>query len=112
MTASGHPADLRRWAARIDAAPSVARRAAGGSVRVATYLPGERIDGLREVDGRLHVHVVMRSGVTAAEVRRDVQAAVAEDWSPDDIHVAIDDIDVVVGDRPAGRRPAAGTIPT
>jgi len=110
VTAPDRAADLRRWAARIDAAPSVARRAGGGATPVATYLPGERIDGLREADGRLHVHVVMRSDSTAAEVCRDVHAAVADDWPPTNIHVAIDDIDVVDGGGPSGRDPTTSII--
>ena len=112
MTDSGHATALRRWAARIDAAPSVARRAGGGAVRVASYLPGERIDGLREEDGRLHVHVVMRSDSTSADVWRDVHGALADDWSPHNIHVSIDDIDVTDGGGSAGRQPTASINPS
>ena len=92
---TARPDVLRAIAANVDRAPSVARRTGGALGVAAAYLPGERIEGLRVRDDRLEVHVVMRWGVTADAVERDVLSAVGDAaWDPARVDVVIDDIDV------------------
>ncbi|MCU1426272.1 MAG: hypothetical protein JWL83_272 [Actinomycetia bacterium] len=93
MNDARDPEVLRALAARIDAAPSVARRSGGVLGTAAAYLPGERIEGLRVRDGiRLEVHVVMRWGSKVDDVERDILEAIGSLWPPTAVDVVIDDI--------------------
>lgn len=95
MSPTADPEVLRSLAIRIDAAPSVSRRSGGLVGTVASYLPGERIHGLRVTDdGRLEVHVVMRWGNTVNQVEQDVLTAVGDRWHPTAIDLVIDDVDI------------------
>lgn len=114
MTPAPDPGLLRRVADRIDAAPSVACRSGGIAGVVSSYLPGERLVGIRATtDGRLDVHVVMTGDSTADQVERDVLAAVGSDWDARSVDIGIDDIDftlpskrqLVVGPDPDSLRP-------
>jgi hypothetical protein len=93
MTDAVSPALLRALADRIDGAPSVARRSGGPFGSVAAYLPGDRIEGLRLLEGdALEIHVVMRWESTVDEVEREVLDAARELWPSDAVNLVIDDI--------------------
>jgi hypothetical protein len=93
MTEAPSPALLRALADRVDAAPSIARRSGGPFGVVAAYLPGERIEGLRLLEGEaLEIHVVMRWGFTVVEVEREVLDATRDLWPSEAVHLVIDDI--------------------
>lgn len=93
MNNARDPEVLRALAARIDAAPSVARRSGGILGTAAAYLPGERIEGLRVRDrDRLEVHVVMRWGSTVDDVEREVLDAIGPLWDRPAVDVVIEDI--------------------
>lgn len=87
--------------------PSVAGLSGGPFGGVATYLPGRRVQGVvvRESDDGglpdITVHVVMRFGVSVAEVAGEVRTAVAAaaPGCRTDVHIA----DVVL---PGGAPPA------
>lgn len=84
---------LRALAARIDALPEVVRRSGGVADAVATYLPGDRLVGVRLRGGAVEVHVVMRWSTTVDDVERAVvDAARAEGFAAVDL--VIDDIEM------------------
>lgn len=74
-TAAASEADL--LAAAALGCPGVAKLSPAGQRQVATYLPGRRVLGVRVGDDRVEIAVVVRWGVTAAEVDRQVRGAVA-----------------------------------
>lgn len=101
------PERLRAIAARIDAAPSVARRSGGLWGTAAAYLPGERIEGLRLRDAHtLEVHVVMTWESTVDDVERDIAAAVGDRWNGGSVDIVIDDI----GDSTGAPLPPPGAV--
>lgn len=92
-SAGDDPAVLRAVAERVGAVPGVARVGSGGLGELATYLPGERLNGVR-VEGRtLQLSIVARDGVPLPELARAVRAAAAWD-GPVDVTVA----DLELGD--------------
>lgn len=96
MIPPGSNADfLRELAARIDAAPSVARRSSGLIGTVAAYLPGERIEGIRIQNGRpVAIHVVMKWPATVDQVETDVLEALGGAWGTQTVDIVIDDIQI------------------
>jgi hypothetical protein len=93
MTDAVGAALLRALADRIDGAPSVARRSGGPFGSVAAYLPGDRIEGLRLLEGdALEIHVVMRWESTVDEVEREVLGTVRDLWPSDAVSLVIEDI--------------------
>jgi hypothetical protein len=107
MTQPTDADNLRIIAARVDAAPSVARRSGGVLGSAAAYLPGERIEGLKIRDAqRLEVHVVMRWGTTADDVEREVLAAVGDRWDVGPVDIVVDDI--ALPDEPTQAAVASG----
>lgn len=94
MTPAADAVVLRRIASRIDAATSVARRSGGIAGTISSYLPGERLLGIRATnDGRIVIHVVMRWGSTVDEVEDDVIAGIGTDWPSGLVDITVDDID-------------------
>ncbi len=83
---------LRRIAESVDDVGSVIRRSTGLIGNVGSYLPGERIDGVRVRGDRLELHVVMSWDSTVDEVESEVLAAVGSDWETGRIDLVIDDI--------------------
>lgn len=77
-------------AAAAASCPAVASLSGGGLLRVATYLPGRRVDGVRIEPGRVLVAVVAVQGIPiiaiADQVRRAVGPLVGK--QPVDVHVA------------------------
>ena len=70
-------ADLEAVAAAALGSPLIAGLTGGRFGEVATYLPGRRLQGVREVDGMIEVHVVAKWGRPLPEVAEVVRAAVA-----------------------------------
>lgn len=85
-------------AAAAAACPGVVRLASGSPVEVATYLPGQRVHGVRIRDGVVEVHIVATLGQNLPELAETVRAAV-EGAAPDHtVDVYVDDLDVPTDD--------------
>lgn len=84
---------LRDIAARVDDAPSVARRSGGLLGTAAAHLPGDRIEGLRVRAERLEIHVVMTWKSRVDDVERDVLDAVGDRWDLTLVDLVVEDID-------------------
>jgi uncharacterized alkaline shock family protein YloU len=87
-------ADLETVAAAALGCPLIAGLTGGRFGEVATYLPGRRIVGVREVDGTVEVHVVARWGVPLPEVADVVRTAVAPYAGDRPVAVFVEDIEV------------------
>ena len=87
-------ADLEAVAAAALGCPLIAGLTGGRFGEVATYLPGRRILGVREVDGAIEIHVVARWGTPLPEVADVVHAAVASHTAGQPVVVFVDDIEV------------------
>lgn len=88
--------DLEAVAAAALGCPLVADLTGGRFGEVATYLPGRRILGVRQVEGTVEVHVVARWGTPLPEVADVVRAAVTPHAGGVPVAVFIDDIEVPV----------------
>lgn len=86
--------DLEAVAAAALGCPLIADLTAGRFGEVATYLPGRRIPGVREVDGTVEVHVVAKWGTPLPEVAEVVRAAVSPHAAGAPVAVFVDDIEV------------------
>ena len=87
-------ADLEAVAAAALGCPFIVDLTGGRFGEVATYRPGRRILGVREVDGTVEVHVVARWGRPLPEVAEVVRAAVARHAQGQPVAVFVDDIEV------------------
>ncbi len=87
-------ADLEAVAAAALGSPLIAGLTGGSFGEVATYLPGRRVLGVREVDGTIEVHVVAKWGTPLPEVAEVVRAAVAPHAAGVPVAVFVDDIQV------------------
>ena len=87
-------ADLDAVAAAALGSPLIADLTGGRFGEVATYRPGRRILGVREVDGVVEVHVVARWGTPLPEVAEVVRAAVTPSAGGQPVAVFVDDIEV------------------
>ena len=92
-------ADLEAVAAAALGCPLIADLTGGRFGEVATYRPGRRILGVREVDGVVEVHVVAKWGTPLPEVAEVVRAAVAPCAGGLPVSVFVDDIETP-GDPP------------
>jgi hypothetical protein len=95
-------ADLEAVAAAALGCPLIAGLAGGRLGEIATYLPGRRLVGVRELEGTVEVHVVARWGTPLPRVADVVRAAVAPYAGGRPVAVFVDDIEV-----PADRAVAA-----
>lgn len=73
------------------ALPEVARLSAGALGEVATYLPGDRVPGVRIAPDGVHVHVVLTPA--AAEAIPAAAGAIARAVGPGSVHVHIEDVE-------------------
>ena len=87
-------ADLEAVAAAALGSPLIAGLTGGRFGEVATYLPGRRILGVREVDGTIEVHVVAKWGRPLPEVADVIRDAVASHAGGLPVAVYVDDIEV------------------
>ena len=87
-------ADLEAVAAAALGSPLIAGLTGGRFGDVATYLPGRRLVGVREVDGTIEVHVVAKWGTPLPEVADVVRAAVATHAGGAPVAIFVDDIEV------------------
>lgn len=87
-------ADLEAVAAAALGSPLIAGLTGGRFGEVATYRPGGRILGVREVDGTVEVHVVAKWGTPLPEVAEVVRAAVTPHAGGLPVAVFVDDIEV------------------
>ena len=88
------PANLDAVAAAALGCPLIADLTGGRFGEVATYRPGRRILGVREVDGEIEVHVVAKWGTPLPEVAEVVRAAVTPSAGGLPVAVFVDDIEV------------------
>jgi hypothetical protein len=86
--------DLEAVATAALACPAIADLTGGRFGEIATYRPGRRILGVRQVDGEIEVHVVARWGSPLPEVAEVVRAAVAPAAGGLPVAVFVDDIEV------------------
>ena len=86
--------DLEAVAAAALGSPLIAGLTGGPFGEVATYLPGRRILGVRELDGTIEVHVVAKWGTPLPEVAEVVRAAVAPHAAGTPVAIFVDDIEV------------------
>ncbi|MFL6073879.1 MAG: Asp23/Gls24 family envelope stress response protein [Mycobacteriales bacterium] len=97
--------DPERVAAAVRGCPAVARLSSGQFGEVASYLPNQRVDGVRTLAGDdVEVHVVLWYGIPVEEAVAQVRAAVRA-AAPDVVAV-----DVVVADL-AHLAEAPGGVP-
>ncbi len=109
--AAGHADLADAVAAAVRAVPGVAALHTGSFGEVATYLPGRRVPGIRLLEDRTEVHVVLAWGVPVLATADAVRAAVAPlvDASVD---VTVEDVvDPLAGESAPGSRPPAGAAP-
>ena len=91
-------ADLEAVAAAALGSPLIAGLTGGHFGEVATYLPGRRLVGVREVDGTIEVHVVAKWGKPLPEVADVVRAAVAPHTGDAPVAIFVDDIETPDGE--------------
>ena len=87
-------ADVEAVAAAALGSPLIADLSGGRFGEIATYLPGRRILGVREVDGTVEVHVVARWGTPLPEVADVLRAAVTPHAGGLPVAVFVEDIEV------------------
>jgi hypothetical protein len=87
-------ADLEAVAAAALGCPLIADLSGGRFGEIATYLPGRRILGVRELEGTVEVHVVARWGTPLPEVADVLRAAVAPHAGGLPVAVFVEDIEV------------------
>jgi len=104
-------ADLDAVAAAALGCPLIAGLTGGRFGEVATYRPGRRIEGVREVDGVVEIHVVARWGTPLPEVAEVVRAAVAPLAGGQPVAVFIDDIELPADADQAALEEAAVALP-
>ncbi|MFN2505137.1 MAG: hypothetical protein ABR540_13085 [Acidimicrobiales bacterium] len=85
-------ADLEAVAAAALGSPLIANLSGGRFGEIATYRPGRRILGVREVDGALEVHVVAEWGTPLPELAEAVRAAVTPHAQGLPVSVFVEDI--------------------
>ncbi len=85
-------ADLEAVAAAALGCPLIVELTGGRFGEVATYLPGRRVVGVRQVEGEVEVHVVAKWGAPLPEVAEVVRAAVAPHAGGLPVAVFVDDI--------------------
>lgn len=83
-------ADIDELATRARQVAGVADLSGGIAGEVATYLPGRRVTGIREHEGRVEIHLVLGATRPAPETAADVRRALAPlvDGRPIDVIVA------------------------
>lgn len=103
--------DVDAVAAAVLACPAVSGLYGGPGDVVASYLPGRRVTGVEVVDAQPHVYVRSRWAVPAAELLRQVSAALLPVLGPRHFEVVVADIDDP--DAPAlATSPPAPTVVT
>jgi hypothetical protein len=100
-------ADLEAVAAAALGCPLIAGLAGGRLGEIATYLPGRRVVGVRELDGTVEVHVAARWGPPLPEVADVVRSAVAPYAAGQPVAVFVDDIEVPANPAVAALEEAA-----
>jgi uncharacterized alkaline shock family protein YloU len=95
----------------VEAVPGVARLTGGRIAEFATYLPGERIPGVRVASDVVHVHVVLQATGDLRAVADGVhetvrQALVTGGMVPvPAVHVHVEDIELEPATSPASPDP-------
>ncbi len=97
--------DVRAVAEAVAACPDVAGLSGGVFGEAATYLPGDRVVGVREDTDGIEIRIVARWGRPLPQIAEQVRKAVRAYAGGAPVTVAIDDIEI-----PAepGRTPGAG----
>ena len=86
--------DLEAVAAAALGSPLISGLTGGRFGEIATYLPGRRILGVRQVDGVVEVHVVAKWGAPLPEVAEVLRAAVAPHAGGLPVTIFVEDIEV------------------
>jgi hypothetical protein len=98
--------DARAVASAVETCADVAELSGGAVAEVATYLPGERVLGVRETADGIEIHIVARWGRPLPQIAEQVQRVVQSVTGPARVCVVIDDIEDPP--EPAPRLRAAG----
>jgi uncharacterized alkaline shock family protein YloU len=85
-------------AAAAASCPGVVRLASGSPTEIATYLPGQRIRGVRIRDRVVEVHIVAAQDQNLPELAETVRDAVVGVAPGHAVDVYVDDLDVSTGD--------------
>lgn len=93
--------DAHAVSAAVERCPTVASLFGGELDEIATYLPGEKVSGVRLRDDRVQLHVVARWGVTVGDLESDVRAAVAPLVGGRAVDVHVEDLEVPEETRPS-----------
>ena len=94
-------ADLEAVAAAAQGCPVVAGLTGGRFGEIATYRPGRRIVGVREVGGAVEVHLVARWGSPLPELADVVRSAVEPFAGGLPVAVFVEDIELPGAPSPA-----------
>jgi hypothetical protein len=86
--------DLEAVAAAALGCPLIADLSGGRFGEIATYLPGRRILGVRQLEGTVEVHVVARWDTALPHVADELRAAVAPHAGGLPVAVFVEDIEV------------------
>jgi hypothetical protein len=98
-------------ASAVRRCPAVADLHGGGPVRVATFLPGRRVNGVRVDDDRVQVSVVAAYGIPLTALADQVRSAVAALTGARQIDVHIADLQLPA-DQPLALPAGSGSAPT
>lgn len=101
MTGSIHSSFARRARDAVLGVEGVSDLNAGVLQEIGTYLPGDRVPGVRVADDGVHVHIVIEASAVehipavAGRTRRAVRRVLDDDGLPDppEVHVHVDDVD-------------------
>lgn len=88
------PLDVDQLAARVRQVPDVADLSGGTVGEVATYLPGRRVAGIREHEGRVEIHLALGGSQPAPQTVSEVRTAVKEMVDGRPVDVVVDDIEI------------------
>lgn len=89
--------------------PAVAALSGGGLRRVATYLPGRRVDGVRIEDDRVEVAVVAVQGVPIIAIAEQVRRAVGTLVGPQRVDVHVADVQLL-DEQPSALPPGQSAV--
>jgi uncharacterized alkaline shock family protein YloU len=86
--------DAEAVAAAAARCPGVVGLASGSQVEIATYLPRQRVHGVRIRDDVVEVHIIATSGTVLPELAEAVRRAVAAVAPGRAVDVYVEDIDL------------------
>jgi hypothetical protein len=86
--------DVDAIARSAEGCPGVASLSPGPVGLAVSYLPNQRVEGVRATAELVEVHVIARWGMTVQDVDREVRAALSGMTAGRRLDVVIEDVDV------------------